>query len=167
MFLDMSATYDCVKHETLIKKLELYSFGVGTCKLILSYLLFRLQFVSIGGHPSNFKWIRTGVPQGSNLGPFMFNLYTQEMGSVLLENCDHIDMINNSENLFGQDCDLCGSIITFADDATIVLKAKRGQCLEMSHKLHNLLNNLEIFLKANILQLNIDKTQLLRVTPRQ
>ena len=49
--------------------------------------------------------------------------------------CDHKDLTIHNENFFDQDFNICGTLITFADDATIVLKARRGQFHIMSRKL--------------------------------
>ena len=100
------------------------------------------------------------------MGPFLFNLYSQELGSVTSENCTHRQN-NENNDLFGHNCKDCGITITFADDASIVLNCKRGDDNKISSQLDRILVKLENFLKVNCLQLNINKTQLLRVTTRQ
>ena len=90
----------------------------------------------------------------------------QELGSVIQENCMHnTNHVNN--DLFGDNCKECGITITFADDASLVLKCKRGEDAEISTYIDRILSKLEGFLKVNCLQLNVNKTQLLRVTTRQ
>ena len=108
------------------------------------------------------------MPQGSNLGPFLFSIYTQELSSVLTCECQHT---NNSQEtttgLFDYECDICRILITFTDDLTIILKAMKHNSDEVSLILDEILVMLEEFLGSNNLQLNIDKTQLLRITTRQ
>ena len=123
--------------------------------------------MSIGGQQSDCRWIKTGVPQISNLGHFLFNLYTQEMSSVLCDSCTHVDISTNYRDIFDQECDKCSLLISFADDDSIVLQSKGGQYIETSRKLDLLHSKLELFIKSKGLQLNINKTQLLHVTPRQ
>ena len=76
MFLAMSSAFYCVSHSTIIEKMKLYKYGQNTTKLIDSYLSFWSQLVEVNGQCSETVWIKQGVPQGSNLGPFLFNLYT-------------------------------------------------------------------------------------------
>ena len=68
--------------------------------------------------------------------------------------------------LYDIDCEDCSIVVTFADDASVILKAKRGDYETTSQRLEQLLLELKMFLKSNCLQLNISKTQLLRVTTR-
>ena len=145
----------------------MYKYGDNSTKLISSYLSHRSQFVMVNGQMSDILWMKYGVPQGSNLGPFLFNLYTQELGAVVSENCSHNCVQNHNGDLFDQDCDMCGILITFADDATIILKTRRDEWKETSDKLDTLFSRFKLFLRSNSLQLNINKTQLLRVTLRQ
>ena len=165
-FLDMSSAFDCVSHRLILEKMKLYKFGDRTINLMESYLSHRSQFVDVNGMYSSILWNHHGVPQGSNLGPFLFNIYTQELGSVIQENCMH-NINHTNTDLFGDNCKECGITITFADNASIVLKCKRGEDAEISSYLDRILSKLESFLKVNYLQLNVNKTQLLRITTRQ
>ena len=72
--LDLSAAFDTIDHCILIKRLET-SFGVSATVLswLSSYLTDRQQSVSVGGHSSPFLVCDSGVPQGSVLGPILFN----------------------------------------------------------------------------------------------
>ena len=112
MFLDQSAAFDCVRHWTLLEKMSVYNFGPNCVRLIESYLSYRSQSVTVGGHSSEYKWIKTGVPQGSNLRPFLFSIYTQELSSVLTCECQHTN--NSQETTTGQfnyKCDICRIVI--------------------------------------------------------
>lgn len=43
----------------------------------------RSQFISVGGYSSDFSSVLTGVPQGSVLGPLLFNVYLSPLGHLL------------------------------------------------------------------------------------
>ena len=72
IYLDFSKAFDKVDHQILLKKVE--SLGV-TGKLldwIRAFLTDRKQQVRIGDSLSPMEWVRSGVPQGSVLGPLLF-----------------------------------------------------------------------------------------------
>lgn len=75
---DFSKAFYCINRDTLLKeKNKLYLYGVRgvTLKLIKSYLHDRYQCVEINRNRYNLMPITAGVPQGSMLGPLLFNLY--------------------------------------------------------------------------------------------
>ena len=75
ILMDLSTAYDCIQHELLIAKLEAYRFKRNSLKLVCSYLTNRAQRVKIGSLCSAPKHVSTGVPQGSALGPLLFNVF--------------------------------------------------------------------------------------------
>lgn len=72
IYLDFSKAFDRVNHAVLLTKLENYGFCGVSLNLVQSYLRTRLQYVEINNHKSQIKPIKTGVPQGSLLGPILF-----------------------------------------------------------------------------------------------
>ena len=70
---------DCLDHNTLLNKLEHYGIAGNANKLINYYLTSRQQFVQINGVQSKPADIKIGVPQGSVLGPLLFNIYINDM----------------------------------------------------------------------------------------
>ena len=75
LLTDLSKAFDCLLHDLLIAKLHAYGFNYLSLKLIYSYLKNRLQRVKINSMYSSWSEILTGVPQGSILGPLLFNIY--------------------------------------------------------------------------------------------
>ena len=73
--MDMQAAFDLVDTPILLNKLRKYGADYKTIKWIKSYLEEREQFVNIGTANSNMNQLPCGVPQGSKLGPLLFNVY--------------------------------------------------------------------------------------------
>ena len=83
LFLDYSKAFDAVPHRRLLKQVE--SFGVHGNALawIESFLTNRRQQVRANGEVSEFKPVKSGVPQGSILGPVLFTMYVNDIPSEL------------------------------------------------------------------------------------
>ena len=80
--IDESAAFDTVDARTLLDKLSLYKVGESALEWIRTYLTDRSQYVSIAGQVSTMKPVKSGVPQGSVLGPVLFTVYTNELAQV-------------------------------------------------------------------------------------
>ena len=135
IFLDLSKAFDTINHRILAQKLEYYGVRGVTQLLFDNYLTNRKQIVKYNQTRSEEMTIKTGVPQGSILGPILFLLY--------------INDIEYSSNLL--------SFILFADDTNIFYS---NSCLKSLNKvIQEEVNKVAEWLNANKLSLNIKKTK--------
>ena len=98
VLVDLSKAFDCIPHPLLLSKLSNYGLSINACNLMWSYLSGRMQRVKMGNIKSTWQCINKGVPQGSILGPLLFNIFLNDLFYIM-----------------GSDCNL----YNFADDNTI------------------------------------------------
>ena len=83
LLMDLSKAFDCLSHELIIAKLNAYGFILSELKLIRNYLSKRQQRTKINKSYCTWKDILFGVPQGSILGPILFNNFFSDLFLVV------------------------------------------------------------------------------------
>ena len=104
LLMDLSKAFDCLPHCLIICKLKAYGFSDNACLLLTSYLNDRKQRVKLGNCRSNWSLLCKGVPQGSILGPLIFNIFVHDMyydikKSILFNYADDNTLFFTSQSL--------------------------------------------------------------------
>ena len=97
IFLDLSKAFDTVPHDLLIVKLKKYGFSGNLLDWFRNYTTGRKQQVVLDGCMSDKLPVKSGVPQGSILGPLLFLLYINDL---------EINVNNSKLALFADDTKL-------------------------------------------------------------
>ena len=137
VLMDLSKAFDCINHNLLIAKLHAYGFSIDALKLIKCYLSNRKQRVKINTSFSSWSDLFTGVPQGSVLGPLLFNIYLNDLFWI---------------NEFTDVCNLADDTTLYASD------------LELKTLMRNLEHDSHLaieWFESNYMKLNTDKCHLL------
>ena len=104
ILMDLSKAFDTINHSLLLVKLDAYGFSRTSLKLMQSYLCNRQQRISINGSFSDWIELMAGVPQGSILGPLLFNIFLNDI-FIFISKCNLCNYANGN-TLFSTGKDL-------------------------------------------------------------
>ena len=79
---DSAKAFDSINHNLLLGKLKAYGLSQSALSLMSSYQLGRKQRVCLHSVCSSYSELRAGLPQGSLLGPLLFNIFIYDLNYV-------------------------------------------------------------------------------------
>ncbi len=134
IIIDLSKAFNSVPHGLLIAKMRAYGVGNDAREFMCSYLSDRFQRAKIPNEGSSWMALLKGIPQGSTLGPSLFNIFMNDI-FYYMEICN---------------------LVNYADDNTLrkLLTSQIGiKCTKTRYK-----NAMEWFAK-NVMEANPSKFQ--------
>ena len=151
LLLDLSAAFDTLHHDILLKRLS-STVGVRgvALKWMESYLLDRTQYVTIGDNKSHPVCLTVGVPQGSVLGPLLFLTYVLPLQNV-------IDAHNVSRHGYADDTQIY-THFSLKDPVSL-------QCA--LDRLEKRVADVREWMTRNRLKLNDEKSEFLLITTKK
>ncbi|XP_073537645.1 uncharacterized protein [Phyllobates terribilis] len=137
VYLDFSKAFDKVSHTILIEKMTKYAMDQATVRWIHNWLSDRTQRVVVNGFTSSWMNVSSGVPQGSVLGPVLFNIFINDL-----------------------DEGIEGKLIQFADDTKL---GGIANTREERERIQKDLNKLEQWAATNRMVFNREKCKVLHL----
>ena len=83
IYVDLFKACDCLDHDILLSKLKFYGLSNDTINLLEKYISRRDQFVQIGSIKSEHHVFSCRIPQGSVMGPLLFNILINDLKFIL------------------------------------------------------------------------------------
>ena len=137
--LDLSKAFDTIDHNILITKMAKFGLGTSAINFFINYLSDRTFIVKTPEDTSKVHRIKAGMPQGSILGPLLFNMYVNDLPKEV----EH------------------SQVVMYADDTTIMTSSAIPSNIQVD--LEGDLARLEDWFNANNLTLNTNKTEFMLI----
>ena len=138
LYIDFKKAFDTVNHKLLLGKLKDMQIKDNVLNWISSYLSNRSQCTRLGDNISRDMQVKTGVPQGSILGPLFFLCYINDITNIC----------KNSK------------ILLYADDTVLYKGISENEKFLDMHNFQQDVDRMVLWCQRNRLSINIKKTKL-------
>ena len=136
LLTDLSKAFDCLPPKLLVAKLHAYGLDRKSCMMIANYFCNRKQRVKLSHIKSEWMYVIKGSPQGSLLGPLMYNIHSNDLFYCIMMLCD---------------------VFNYADDNTVGCDG--DTILDVQYKLETVSSIMIDWFEANHLKANPSKFQ--------
>lgn len=144
ILLDFSRAFDTLNFEILLSILKYIGLTDNAVKLIQHYIDNRQQKVAIQNKESNYITLKSGVPQGSILGPLLFTIYTSQLSDCLHYCLHHL----------------------YADDTQLYMSFKPAEVDRACHQINQDLNAFVALARDHCLIINPSKSNIIIFGPK-
>lgn len=132
VYLDIRKAFDQIDNDVLLNKFNAFGFSPKLLKLFADYLRDRRQCVRLGCYNSLAYHTRSGVSQGSSIGPLLFIMMVDDLAK-------HLEF---------------AKCLLYADDLKLYVEIHSiDDCLALQRDL----NAIHIWSEVNLLHLNVNK----------
>ena len=143
IYVDLSKAFDSLGHNILLPKLKFYGLDDKAINVLRSYLSNRDQFVQLGNIKSNHHLISRGIPQGSVIGPLLFN--------IVIDDVTNVDATAKFDHGM------------YADDTTLISTLENfgptNNAKELEQNINDEISKVVTWLQCNKLKLNVSKSR--------
>lgn len=144
--LDVKKAFDSIWHQGIVYKMGRMGCDAQTCRMVQSFLGSRTARIKIEGSLSSTFAVERGVPQGSRLGPLLFNIYMSDLKIVPNEKFKDT-----------------GLLLQYADDTLLVSKGNGPT--QAVKRVEKAVEQVYHFFRNWGVELNENKTDLLITLP--
>ena len=141
--LDLSKAFDSINHQLLLNKLIKLNLSDTAIKWIHSYLSNRKQKTKFENHVSTEEVVKSGVPQGSIIGPLLFLAFTNDLPKVFQDKC---------------------KIVSYADDTQLIVQADNHPML--IKKIEEIIDTAQKWYTTNSMKNNTGKSEILIINSK-
>ena len=156
----MSKAFDSLHPPLLLGKLKAYGFQESAVQLPHSYLHDRKYRVKLGSHASTCKAVSRGCPQGSFLGPLLWNIFQNDLSYCVTTN---LSMYTDDHQVYHIGSDQCSVSSKLRDMRALLPHLKKYQTVNIGYS--QAINSAAPALRVNNEEIkNVENLRLLGVT---